>query len=56
MSDKYIIEPLKYSVNGFTHRVRHTADGETVYFRNEVQAQRYKRQQERKEGSAKHDY
>lgn len=56
MTDQYVIESLAYSVNGFTCRVRRTTDGETVYFRNEVQARRYKQQQERKEGSAKHDH
>jgi hypothetical protein len=54
---KYIIEPLKYSVNGYTHLVRRAESAENgrkterLYFRSLVAAETYKRRKE-KEGDS----
>ena len=50
---KYIIEPLKYSINGYTHIVRRAESiekgrkTERLYFRSLVAAEAYKRRMEK---------
>ena len=53
---RYYIEPLEFSVNGYTHRIRRTtstdngktfrASGVVEHFRSEVEARKYKRRLE----------
>ena len=56
---KYVVEALRFSVNGYTHIVRQLTSidagknfyycGVSKYFKNEVAARRYKKQMEERE-------